>query len=183
MFYLKKFRTRMQSSDRMTINLCRPSYPIRQASVIPFHKIICLTELFPDQGVEFVWKGEILIQKMTFLFYRIAPQSSIVVLPDELARRQAAVEEWLRVTRDADAFNERIESSKNRKIREEVARLRDLRVVRIETRGRAAFPGIYGFDFNDPVIGMKREGQNMNIEYRAALGPSAEPLPNPWMMG
>jgi hypothetical protein len=170
----------MRRDERMTVNLCRPSFSVKQASVIPFHKIVCLTKLFPEQSVEFVWKGEILIQKMTFVFYRIAPHSSIVVLPNESAQHQTTVSEWMAATRDADAFNERIGFCVNPQTRAEVARLRDLRFWRCETRGIAALGGVGLYNFNDPIGSIDRGAQKLNTRFDPPSGPSCEPLPNPW---
>jgi hypothetical protein len=164
----------------MIVNLCRPSFPVKQASVIPFHKIICLSKLFPDQGVEFVWNGEILLQRMTFLFYQIAPLSSIVVLSDDVARRQTALAEWLTLTRDMDLFNERIATATSHRTKSEAARLQDLRAFRILHRGRAALAGIEIMDFNQPKVTLNRPTHKTQLGFEATPGPISEALPNPW---
>jgi hypothetical protein len=171
----------MEASERMVVHLCRPSFPVKRASVVPFHKIVCLTKLFPDQAVEFIWSGQILLQKMTFLFYRIHPLSSIVVLPGETARREAALAAWLAATSDADAFNERIGLSLNRPAQDEVARLRDLRVWRAERRGRSALDLVETFEFNATKFGPAKFRENLKSDFPAASVPGFEPLPDPWM--
>jgi hypothetical protein len=173
----------MRAAERMVLNLCRPSFPVKQASVIPFHKIVCLTKLFPGQTVEFVWRGEILIQKMTFLFYQIAPLSSIVVLPDDVAQRPQALDEWLSVTRDVDMFNERMRFCAKPQTQLEAARLRDLRFWRAEKRGSSALSGIGPFNFNDPVASFGRGTNPLNVKFEAAGMPNCDPLPNPWKVG
>jgi hypothetical protein len=169
----------MHPPDRMIINLCRPSFPVKQASVIPFHKIICLTKLFPNQSVDFIWRGEILIQTMTFLFYQIAPLSSIVVLPDEISHHQTALAQWLAVTRDSDAFNERIGFSVDPQSRIEASRLRDLRFWRAEKRGIPALGSIQLFNFNEPIASFQSD-KKLNMDFEKPSIPSCEPLPNPW---
>jgi hypothetical protein len=164
----------------MIINLCRPSFPVKRASVIPFHKILCLAQLFPDQGLEFIWHGEVLLQRMTFLFYQIAPESSIVVLSGDAARGQAAVAEWLAVTRDTDSLNERIADAVNSRARAEVARLRNLRALRIEKRGRAALAGVEIRDFNQPIVSLNCPALKSQVGCGATAAPSSQPLPNPW---
>jgi hypothetical protein len=160
----------------MIVHLCRPSFPVKRASVVPFHKIICLAKLFPEQVVDFVWNGEILLQTMTFLFYHIMPRSSIVVLPDE-SREKAG--HWLSVTGDTDAFNERIEFALNPKTRAEAARLRDARLWRVDQRGRAALKCIDMFEFNQPKCSGQHRAK-LNVDSSASLCPSAEPLPVAW---
>jgi len=61
----------MWDGERIVVNLCRPSYPIKQASVIPFHKISCLQKLYPAEPKLFILGGEILSPKMPSTFYQI----------------------------------------------------------------------------------------------------------------
>jgi hypothetical protein len=171
---------RMDATERMDLNLCRPSFPVKQASVIPFHKIVCLTRLFPGQAVEFIWRGELLLQKMTFLFYQIAPLSSIVVLPDDVARQPHGINEWAAVTRDADTFNEQIRVCTNPQVRSEAARLRDLQFWRMEKRGKPALSAAGSFNFNDPIASFNRANRDLNVKFEAAGMPQCDPLPNPW---
>jgi hypothetical protein len=71
---------------------------------VPFRKIVCLAKLIPDQTIEFIWTGQILLQKMTSFCPRVKPLSSILVLPDDIAERQAALSASLAATKTPMPF-------------------------------------------------------------------------------
>jgi hypothetical protein len=168
------------SAERMAINLCRPSFPIRRASVIPVHKIVCLTKLYPDETVGFIWGGELLVQTMTFVFYGIGPLASIVVLGDDLLSRPTVLDRWLEASRNSEDFDDRIRFLATPGARAEAARLRDLRDLLTPRRGIRALGGNKEFDFNDPGAWFAPAAGLYNGGFGGVDGPSCEPLPNPW---
>jgi hypothetical protein len=172
-----------RSQPRIAVNLCRPRFPIKTASVVPSHKVSCLQKLFPDDPKVFIHHGQVLSTALTFAFYGVENGASIVVIPTTEAESPELgrdVRAWLAITRDSDSFNERVRYCLNPSTRQELSRLRDLKYVALERRPRAFMRLVMTIpSFENDLLRNPCHVANTNME--PLNEPNTEPLPLLWV--
>jgi hypothetical protein len=82
----------------------------------------------------FVFKGQLLNEANTIDFYKLKSSDSIVAIPAH--SDPCIAERWIAITRDCDAFSDSIKALINPGARQELLRLRDMRIATIEGRRR-----------------------------------------------
>jgi hypothetical protein len=123
-----------------------------------------------------------LCPKMTFESCCIDDGASIVALREEYLKdpaRKAFVESWVLLTQDAETFNERINFTLNPAARMEVARLRDLRHIRMERRSK------YFSRLTQSVMNLEAAARikvvgSLNLNYEVLDAPNCKALPVLW---
>jgi hypothetical protein len=125
----------------------------------------------------FPFSCEILLETMTLEFYHIQNGDSIIVLPETISSQSGVLQTWILMSRDFEAFDERIRSILNRGTAKEAARLRDLRFTALESRPKQYHKFCSNF-LQDYPIG--RPIQTRVVIPERPTAPSVEALPVLW---
>jgi hypothetical protein len=163
----------MDSSALIPLGVYFPGRFVVRLSVSPSARISYLRSVIRDSTSSFVYNGEILNDAMTFSFYRIRELETIVVVP-----AASELEKWAQMTRDADAFQERIQFILNEDTARETARIRDMMFTKLERRPRPfrrLCTSLDAWPARPPSATTR-----LTIDYPRADGPSCEPLPAAW---
>jgi hypothetical protein len=166
----------MDSHQVLPLGVYFPGRFVVRLSVSPTARISYLRSLIRDSTSSFVYNGEILNDAMTFAFYRIRELETIVVVP-----ASSEVEKWAQLTRDADAFQERIQFILNEDTARETARIRDMMLTKVERRPRPFRRLCLSVDAWPTRPPSAIDAVPMKIDYAPAQGPSCDPLPAAWM--
>jgi hypothetical protein len=122
-----------EAEEPITINILIPRYRLRFISVFRSSTIGLLKKFFKD--AQLIFNGQMLDDHHTIEFYGIQPNDSIVAIPTAPEEDQTA--HWMKITRDADAFEDAVHALSIRTSRREAFRLNDLRALRLESYPRA----------------------------------------------
>jgi hypothetical protein len=164
----------MDSPALLPLGVYFPGRFVVRLSVLPTARISYLRTVIRDSTSALIYNGELLNDAMTFAFYRIREFEIIVVVPSH-----AAVERWAQVTRDADAFQERIHFILNEDTARETARIRDMMLTKVERRPRPFRRLCSALDLW-PARPAAGDAAPLRIDYPRADGPSRDPLPAAW---
>jgi hypothetical protein len=121
--------------NRFSVNLVVPRFGARPVMVSSTTLIARLFDCFADPEIDLVYQGQILDAQNTVDNYGMKPNDCVIAIPTgskSLSTRQT----WMNITRDSDDFATRVSACLNGSARREVVRLRDLEVMRRESRPR-----------------------------------------------
>jgi hypothetical protein len=129
------------------------------------------------RNCDLIFNGELLSDTATFDTYGIRSKDAIVAIPSNSETLEAR--RWLTITRDSDAFHEKIRFLLNENTAHESARIHDVVMNKIERRPRAfrrlcsTVDSIWSQHPSECSIAS-------NVGYSPASAPSSAPLPFSW---
>lgn len=171
-----------EQTNKMNIYVLQPFSRIRHIKLNPKESISVLNQLYlPDST--YIHKGKILDITKSFLFYRISNESKIVNISPVMAKNNPNfIEKWLKITSDSENFEKKIETSINKKNRNEIARLKDMKLNKCELRKKhlgAYLTKCVNRKVNDVLIN-DNDQPSLKIDFESTDSPSCNPLPVLW---
>jgi hypothetical protein len=168
--------------EQFIIYLCQPKKTIKKILVSRKATVKELSYLFPNEKKCFIFKGMLLHESMKLESYRIDNQDHIVVIPEEQTKQAVFNKEkvvWMNATKDQQDFNDKMFLSTNCSTRFEAARLKDLKMTKLELK-RKSFCRIINKmaeETEEPLTSFpKKHPTNLGLPEC----PSKEPLPAFW---
>jgi hypothetical protein len=164
----------MDASDSIRVIVCIPSICLRrQLRVSPSLTVSSLKRLLPNPDFQLIFAGSTLAEGMPLAFYSVADGDCILALSND----PDSIQTWTSVTGDSNAFSERMRTAADPRLSAELARLRDLRMMRIADR-----PGMLrtmaslhrSLQRSPPTAAQKSVTDWTSVE------PNMEPLPVVW---
>jgi hypothetical protein len=162
---------------RVELKVCSPHQPARLVSARLSSRICALQSLWPSNPKKFIFNGYELLEAMTFESYGIRDGDSIIAVPMGQSDSIYCMNRWFSLTRDCDSFNESMRCMFSPKTAGENARLRDLRLFKVEGKSRTFLKSGYGRGVDGGIVVTPA----LNLDYAAAEEPATEPLPAQWM--
>lgn len=166
-----------EHSGRISIRVGGPAHKIRRVSVVPASKVSGLSELFEGEKLDFMFMGEILVPHFSFEFYGIHSGSFVTVIPQGSDTVNLAT--WAAVSRDSDHLGQMIGFSTNRETRAEVARLKDLRMMKYMAKSPKHFMGVLS-EQQSSSKSPKEKTELVTSIWTKGNAPNCEPLPAFW---
>jgi hypothetical protein len=117
------------------INIVLPRVGIKRAFVNQNDLIRTLTDRIGGVDQEFGFKGQIIRQQCTFNDYNIKSGDSVVVI-NPRTNSATMIKNWVRMSYDAEGFEERMKWATNMDSQKEFFRPQDLHRIRIEASPR-----------------------------------------------
>jgi hypothetical protein len=142
-----------------------------------------VAHLVNKEKVSFVFKGQVMNQRITFGEYGVGNQDSIIMINEMNSESSAGStmrERWARLTTADDEFNEMVKLAASLSSRSEFLRLRDLNRLRLETNPRKyrRIVSNLASDGVDRVSGHRSREQT--VVPGPAVEPACDPLPQVW---
>ena len=123
------------NEPRLDVFICIPNHYVKKIQISPNQKISALNKLFPNEKKTYIHKGQILSENVTFEDYNFDRSEHVVVLSKTNSENFKFDElKWLQLTRDTETFTEKICTSASRKASREFARLKDIRITKLEQK-------------------------------------------------
>ncbi|EAY14555.1 hypothetical protein TVAG_388880 [Trichomonas vaginalis G3] len=168
--------------DQLIIYLCQPKQIIKKILVHKSTRVSELSNLFANSPKCFIYHGMALHSSMKLESYGIQNFDHIVVLQDETTQTYTPEQiMWMNATKDQQEFNDKLYLSTNLASQMEVARLKDIKMSRIEMK-RHAFFKVASRAFNESSPQFDLSGMNTKTDIpKPKL--SEEPLPQFWNCG
>lgn len=163
-------------SKRIIIQVGGPCHKVRHATVVQSQKVLSLVKLFKE-NIELLFMGEVLMPNRTFAFYGVEEGSFITVVPKAESGHNN-INTWQAVTRDSDFFNSMIGFASNAQTAEELARLKDIRMMRLMAKNERQTTNTLALQNN--IDSWRRTVTTSTIIGKAPHAPSCEPLPYTW---
>ena len=160
---------------RIIICIGGPLHKIRKVAVGSSDRVSNLNCLFQNEVLDYLYSGQVLSPHRSFDFYGIDNGSFITVIP--ASNNVANLGTWTAITRDSEFMGEMLYFATNESTKAELARLKDLRMTRLENKN---------IKLNDINYQSQRQGVNRRQnEYKTCLsekgnGPNCDPLPYYW---
>ena len=168
-------------NDQFMIFLCQPKRTIKKILVSRSATVKELATLFPNQNKCFIFKGMTLCESLRLESYGIQNMDHIIVINNENNERFSRDQiVWMNATKDQADFNDRMFLSTNANTRVEAARLKDIKMSKMEMK-RKSFTKIVArvqSEMNRPYDQTPAKTADAVIQQAAA--PSHEPLPVFW---
>lgn len=179
-------------SDALRIYVYQPFVRIRHIKINGLCPISILNGLYPSDSV-YIFNGQILDSQKSFLFYNLVNGSKVVLLPSHVKQSNPQfLEKWLRLTSDKENFEQRINLNINQNSRKELAKIKDLKIQRLELKRKRFNSYIRSrtmlqTKLDDPYL-LNDKGDEinsscnttLNINFEASDSPSSKPLPILW---
>ena len=170
-------REQSKSKEKISMVVYFPGKWVFKASVSKFASIKELKGLLPDKSVSFVYDGNLLIDSHTFSFYGIKNGDILIVIKS--TDNNFLNQKWIAYSKENDTFNERINSIINPQTTNEVVRLRDLQMSRIERKPKT-FRKLCQTATNFETKFNNNRLLEVNISNTPPINPSTSPLPIFW---
>ena len=123
--------------EQFIVYLCQPSKAIKKILVSRKATVRELNFLFPNEKKCFIFRGMTLHESLRLESYGIKNEDHIVVLPENQNEQTFLSKEkimWINATRDQQDFNQLMTFSTKFNVRSEMARLKDLRLTKMELK-------------------------------------------------
>jgi hypothetical protein len=104
-------------------------------NVLPSSPVGDIRQMTRLRDWDLICNGQILSDAITFESYGICSKDTIIALPS--TRADTETRRWVAITRDSDAFHERLRLLMNEKTGNESARIHDVAMTKYERRPRA----------------------------------------------
>lgn len=176
------------SNDYIKIYVFQPRLRIRHIKLKSQESISVLGQLYPTDSI-YLFNGQLLDIKKTFFDYNISNENKIVLLSSsQINSNPGLIDKWIKLTSDKDNFEYRIGLNINKLSRIEIAKIRDLKFKKLETK-RKHFRSYYDSKMmNQDYFDMKLDEEiinnikntNLNINSNKPISPSFDPLPILW---
>ncbi|KAK8842427.1 hypothetical protein M9Y10_026010 [Tritrichomonas musculus] len=173
-----------ETSSLITIYVFQPGIRIRHIKLDSNNCISILYAIYPNDS-KFIFKGQILDISKTFLQYQINNENKIVLIsPMMIHHNPFLVDRWLKITNDQKSFEERINLNVNKNSRLEIARLKDIKLLKLEVK-RKKFDKYLksqnASQYNSiESINKNQTDEKLEINYKSIDSPSIDPLPIIW---
>lgn len=173
-----------ETSSLITIYVFQPGIRIRHIKLDSNNCISILYAIYPNDS-KFIFKGQILDISKTFLQYQINNENKIVLIsPMMIHHNPFLVDRWLKITNDQKSFEERINLNVNKNSRLEIARLKDIKLLKLEVK-RKKFDKYLksqnASQYNSiESISKNQTDEKLEINYKSIDSPSIDPLPIIW---
>ena len=170
----------LPDNDRLLdVMICVPNHFIKKIRVSPDSPISFLNTFFQKEKKVYIHNGQILSQDKTFESLEINKNGHIIALTQkELPTFEYEISRWIRTTSDPGVLSQRITNIGTKKTHQENARIRDLRLQKLEQKKNFYPRRIYNQ--------MEHSGASqyqmipLNLDFPIALAPNEEPLPVLW---
>ena len=168
-------------NDQLMIYLCQPKKTIKKVNVSRKATIKELGTLFPNQNKCFIFKGMILSESQKLESYGIQNLDHIVVISNDSNERFPSNQiVWMNATKDQADFNERMRLNTNINTRAEAARLKDIKMSKIEMK-RRSFTKIVSRLQSEINKSQEEAPKHIHItNIQKPTAPCHEPLPIFW---
>lgn len=167
--------------EQFIIYLCQPKRTIKKVLVSQKATVKELSFLFPTEKKCFIFKGMMLHESIKLSSYGINNLDHIVVVPEEQSKQSSFNKEqkaWINATRDQQDFNDKMFLSTNCSTRIEAARLKDLKMTKLELKRKSFNKMISKIDEESERAASLSKFQATKLDKPAF--PSCEPLPVFW---
>jgi hypothetical protein len=164
---------------RVGLKIWSPHQPVRLISACLSGQIRALQAFWPLAPKRFIFNGLELLEDQTLGFYGIRNGDSIIALP-RAERSVYRTTQWLALTRDTESFNESLKWMLDPRTSSEAARLRDLRLVKVEHRPKLFLKMCSALEVDDGEESRKCGETVIGLPQGA---PSCAALPANWSRG
>lgn len=173
-----------EASSLITIYVFQPGIRIRHIKLDSNNCISILYAIYPNDS-KFIFKGQILDISKTFLQYQINNENKIVLIsPMMIHYNPFLVDRWLKITNDQKSFEERIDLNVNKNSRLEIARLKDIKLLKLEVKRKKYDKYLKSQNSNQynsiESINKNQTDEKLEINYKSIDSPSIDPLPIIW---
>lgn len=166
--------------DSLVLFLCQPKRSIKKVLVSNDAYVDELNTLFPHENKCFIYKGITLLHSIKLRSYGIKNMDHIVVIPESVMNSMNDKSLWMNVTKDQQDFNERMCLSTNPITRTEIARLKDLKLSKLELR-RKPYTKLVTRCQNDLESHVQPSVEMVIPAKQSAIdSPNSDPLPIFW---
>ena len=171
-------------SQKISILLHQPAYKTRILNINRTYPISVLNKFY-QQNSTYILNGEILDINKSFSEYQITDRSIIVIISPKMAKYVSnSIDNFIQMSKD-EHFQQKIMIQTNKNNKQEVARIRDIRLMKNEMKRKIfknpnSIENYYNniFDMNvkpnDPKNEIHLETESKSEEL------SCEPLPKLW---
>lgn len=164
--------------ERMIIYVYQPFIRFKQIRINKKSPISALNIIYPKDSL-YIYGGQILDVSKSFVDYGIKEDNKIVLFPSNMKERNPKfIEKWLILTDNKEKFEETV--NLNKSYRYELARLRDIKNMKNELKGRNFYSTQSFKTAENYYKNNKEEEQLLNYEYDSLNTPSIDPLPIIW---
>jgi hypothetical protein len=165
----------VEDSPWVTVRVYCPGNWVGELSCPVSAKIRELDRLDKDGPYLYLYNGQLLQPNHTFKFYKIGSSDVIIALGSQ--PESDRIQHWRTLTNDSDIFREQLACLMNPKIALESARLRDLRLMRINLRDRTFRKFVSPAELSQITISDKPPEHPTVVSFSKPTAPSVDPLP------
>lgn len=171
------------SQDLITVYLYLPFYKIYRLIVDSKSCLSALKTVVSPNSI-LIYKGEIMDDKKTISKCNIQNETSIICISPKITEKcRYAVDKWMKISM-TDDFNQKVKTCINKKFRLELARIKDMKSIRNESKrkrfGKSKLNSCFLLTPNNQIYISDDENKSINIDYEKKEEPSCEPLPILW---
>lgn len=118
----------------------------------------------------YIYHGTILDKTKTFEYYNIINESTIIILPADLAKANPSfLEKWIKITNDSDGFQLMIDSKAKKSCIRESSRLIDISYNNLELKRKAYFSVFNENRINRNIPNYPNEIPQSNVDYPSKI--------------
>lgn len=183
---------------QIEICLCIPNHFLKRISVNSKQPVSWLNNLFPNEEKVYIYKGQVLSQNKTFEQYDFGSFEHVVALTSCSADDESSFSvstfhynrspdfdfdkyRWIQMTKDAENFAEKVSAAASRISSREFARLRDLRLMKMEQRRSFWNKKCLRFiSSNGPSSSFSKKSVPLVIDFKHCESPRSEAMPFLW---
>lgn len=168
------------SSIRIRVRVCVPGSVIREIHVCPEIQVHDFKRYLPNPACELMYSGAVMLDGATLASYNVQSDDFIISIAKQGGRsvfNQQSIT-WARLTKDNEAFTERMRCILNPNVANELARLKDLRILRLSER-----PGVISKLHQIYTVQQEKQAtapENAMLVTDELNEPSISPLPVLW---
>lgn len=180
------------------ICLCIPNHFLKRVSVSSKQPISLLNSLFPNEEKVYIYKGQVLSTNKTFEQYDFGSFEHVVALTSSTIDENGVFSEssfnfkrspdfdydkykWIQMTKDAENFAEKVSAAASRISSREFARLRDLRLIKLEQKRSFWSKKCSRFiSSNIPSTTFSKKDIPLVIDFKQYESPRSEAMPFLW---
>lgn len=189
------------SSTFVEICLCIPNHFLKRVSVNCKQPISLLNSLFPNEEKVYIFNGQILSQNKTFEQYDFGNFEYVVALTSSSTEDNNNINDftesshnykrspdfdfdkykWIQMTKDAENFAEKVSAAASRISSREFARLRDLRLIKLEQKRSFWSKKCSRFISSSyPSASFSQKNIPLVIDFKQYESPRSEAMPFLW---
>lgn len=171
----------------MKIFVYQPYVRIRSIRLDAFYSISVLNRMYPADST-YIFNGQILDVEKSFYYYNIQNENKIVLISSNMMKSNPNfIQKWIDLTSRKDYFEERINLNIKNDYRKEIARMKDIKYLRMENKKRHFGHFVKSQFRNQSKLSdwandsnKNIENSKLNVDYDSLNNPSNDPLPIIW---
>lgn len=170
------------SLNQIYIYVIVPLTRVSHIKLNPNNSISVLNQVYQPNSM-YIFNGKILDIQKSFVYYRICSENKIVNISQSMLKKDPnIVEKWMKLTSDKENFEKKVDTSINKKNRNEIARLRDMKFIKCEFKKKHLGSYLQKFHAKktNNIFEYEKEDLNLNLDYEKTDSPSCEALPILW---